>query len=89
MAFGSKDHFTTFGGGVAFESLDNSIAIFTFGYYKRISKGTAFIVDIWVPTADGFVLPLPTIGFRLFLKSDITIDIGFPVVGFKIPLDHP
>lgn len=91
-AFGNKNNFVTLGAGFgySFEEADIPVGIFTFGYHNRFSKSTAFIADVWLAVLDldsnGVGIPLPSIGFRFFLKNEITIDLGLPLFGFKIPI---
>ena len=86
-SFGNYNNFVSFGAGASLGP--DNVGIITFGYHNRISKSTAFIIDIWLalldPGSNGGVLPLPTIGFRSFLDNNIIIDFGFPYIGCKIP----
>lgn len=90
-AFGHKNHFFTVGGGYGLD-VDNSepVLIFTAGYHNRFSKPVGLMVDVWLAVVDvdsrGVGIPLPSIGFRFFLKNQITIDLGLPLFGFKIPI---
>lgn len=90
-AFGNKNNFITLGAGYGQSFEENEpVLIFTGGYHNRFSKSIAFIVDVWLAVLDldsrGVGIPLPSLGFRFFLKNQITIDAGFPLFGFKIPL---
>lgn len=93
-AFGNKNNFVTLGAGFgySFEESDIPVGIFTFGYHNRFSKSMAFMVDVWLAVLDldsnGVGIPLPSIAFRFFLKNDITIDLGLPLFGFKIPINR-
>lgn len=90
-AFGNKNHFFTLGGGYGLD-IDNSepVLIFTAGYHNRFSKRIGLMIDVWLAIVDldsrGVGIPLPSIGFRFFLNNQITIDLGLPLLGFKIPI---
>lgn len=90
-AVGDKNQFISLGAGYGLDfNSEEPVLIFTVGYHNRFSDIAGLLVDVWLAVVDvesrGIGIPLPSIGIRFFLDNDITVDLGLPVFGFKVPI---